>query len=105
MTSSIIQYVIFLVTTGTLLVVIDRVGRRPLLMGGAVICGLLHFITGAVMAVYGREVDSVDGNPILKWELDEGPEARAVIALAFIFVGIYGYYIHLGTKQRAETLC
>lgn len=65
LTSSIIQYVIFLVTTGFILPVIDRVGRRWLLLVGAVICGVLHFITGAVMAVYGHHVDSIDGKPCL----------------------------------------
>lgn len=61
LTSSIIQYVIFLVTTGGVLFVIDRVGRRWLLIVGAIICGVIHFIVGAVMAVYGHHVDSVDG--------------------------------------------
>lgn len=61
MTSSIIQYVIFLVTTGLVLPFIDRIGRRWLLIGGAIVCGILHFTTGAVMAVYGHPVDSVDG--------------------------------------------
>ena len=43
LTSSIIQYVIFLVTTGIVLPYIDRLGRRPLLISGALICGVLHF--------------------------------------------------------------
>lgn len=61
LTSSIIQYVIFLVTTGGVLFVIDRMGRRWLLIVGAIICGVIHFTVGAVMAVYGHHVDSVDG--------------------------------------------
>lgn len=48
-------------TTGFILPYIDRLGRRWLLLVGAVICGILHFVTGAVMAVYGHPVDSVDG--------------------------------------------
>lgn len=43
LTSSIIQYVIFLVTTGLMLPFIDRIGRRQLLIGGAIICMILHF--------------------------------------------------------------
>lgn len=89
MTSSIIQYVIFLVTTGLLLCVIDRFRRRWLLIAGALICSVLHYATGAVMAVYGHHVDSVDGNDILKWEVT-GKPATAIIALAYIFVGVYG---------------
>ncbi|KAH0421013.1 hypothetical protein CcaCcLH18_13676 [Colletotrichum camelliae] len=89
LTSSIIQYVIFLVTTGAILPIIDRLGRRPLLIGGAIICCIIHFTTGAVMASYGHAVHSVDGNDILKWSI-QGPPAKAVIALCYIFVGVYG---------------
>lgn len=80
---------IFLVTTGAILPIIDRLGRRPLLIGGAIICCIIHFTTGAVMASYGHAVDSVDGNDILKWSI-QGPPAKAVIALCYIFVGVYG---------------
>ncbi|KAK7432304.1 hypothetical protein QQZ08_001251 [Neonectria magnoliae] len=89
LTSSIIQYVIFLVTTGAVLPFIDRLGRRWLLIVGAVLCGILHFASGAVMAAYGHHVDSVDGNEILKWSISGAP-AKGVIALAYIFVGVYG---------------
>ncbi|RSL97329.1 hypothetical protein CDV31_013094 [Fusarium ambrosium] len=89
LTSSIIQYVIFLVTTGIVLPFIDRLGRRWLLIIGAVVCGVLHFTSGAVMAVHGYPVDNVDGNEILKWAI-QGKPAKAVIALAYIFVGVYG---------------
>ncbi|KAL7942757.1 hypothetical protein V8C42DRAFT_347761 [Trichoderma barbatum] len=87
LTSSIIQSVIFLVTTGGVLFVIDRMGRRWLLIVGAIICGVIHFIVGAAMAVYAHRVDSVDGNNILRWKID-GPLAKAVIALCYIFVGV-----------------
>ncbi|KAF5585527.1 monosaccharide transporter [Fusarium pseudoanthophilum] len=89
LTSSIIQYVIFLVTTGIVLPYIDRLGRRPLLISGALICGVLHFTSGAVMAVHGYPVDGIEGNDILTWAISGAP-AKAVIALAYIFVGIYG---------------
>ncbi|RKL33036.1 High-affinity glucose transporter [Fusarium oxysporum] len=89
LTSSIIQYVIFLVTTGVVLPYIDRLGRRPLLISGALICGVLHFTSGAVMAVHGYPVDGIEGNDILTWAISGAP-AKAVIALAYIFVGVYG---------------
>ncbi|KAF7194536.1 High-affinity glucose transporter [Pseudocercospora fuligena] len=87
--SSAIQYVIFLVTTGVMLPIIDRIGRRQLLIGGAIICMVLHYTTAAVMATYGRSVDSVFGNDNLKLELSPTP-GKAVIALSYIFTGIYG---------------
>ncbi|KOS16821.1 High-affinity glucose transporter [Escovopsis weberi] len=104
LTSSIIQYVIFLVTTGGVLFVIDRIGRRWLLIYGAIFCGIIHFIVGAVMAVNGHHVDSIDGNEILKWQIG-GPPAKSVIALCYIFVGIWAW-IYCGEvfplKYRAK---
>jgi hypothetical protein len=44
-----------------MLPIVDRLSRRWILITGAIICGILHFVTGAVMAVYGHAVDSVDG--------------------------------------------
>jgi len=61
LTSAIVQYVIFVVTTGAILPIIDRIGRRFLLLSGAVTCAILHFTSGALMASYGHAVDSVDG--------------------------------------------
>ena len=87
--SSAIQYVIFLVTTGAMLPIIDRIGRRQLLLGGAFICMFLHFTTAGVMAVHGVPVDQVNGNDNLKI-LIEGSPGKAVIALSYIFTGIYG---------------
>lgn len=89
LTSSIIQYVIFLVTTGAILPFIDRVGRRQLLIGGALICMFLHYTTAGVMAVHSHHVDAVNGDENLKMLLPETP-GKAVIALSYIFTGIYG---------------
>lgn len=80
---------IFLVTTGAILPIIDRLGRRMLLLSGAVICGALHYTIAAVMASEGNYTDSVDGNANLRWEIAGAP-AKAVIACSYIFVGIYG---------------
>jgi MFS family permease len=91
-----------------MLFLIDRVGRRWILLVGAVLSGIIHFVTAAIMAVYGRPVDRIGGkcsycpyctrrgdangaldNENLKWAI-EGAPSLAVIALAYIFVGIYG---------------
>lgn len=88
--SSAIQYVIFLVTTGLILPFIDRVGRRTLLLIGSISSLILHFAIAGVMASYGRGVDQVAGNENLKWEVN-GAAGKAVIALSYIFVGVYGF--------------
>lgn len=90
MVSAIIQYVIFLATTGSILPIIDRLGRRNLLIYGAIAAMILHFATAGVMATYGRPVDSVNDNENLRWII-EGPAGRGVISLSFIFVGVYGW--------------
>ncbi|KAL4915024.1 general substrate transporter [Aspergillus aurantiobrunneus] len=87
--SSIIQYVIFLVTTGVILPYIDRIGRRLLLISGAVACMALHYCIAGVMAVHGNPVDEINGNASLRWEIS-GPPGKAVIACSYIFVGVYG---------------
>jgi hypothetical protein len=47
-----------------MLPIIDRIGRRFLLLSGAVICAILHYTSGALMAVHGHYVDSVDGKDL-----------------------------------------
>ena len=69
---------------------IDRVGRRTLLLIGAVCSLILHFTIAGVMATQGHGVDSVEGNANLKWEVT-GASGKAVIAMSYIFVGIYGF--------------
>lgn len=51
---------------------------------------MLHFIVGALMASYGHEVDSIDGNTILTWQIESTSAAKGVIACCYIFVGVYG---------------
>jgi hypothetical protein len=65
-------------------------GRRPLLLGGAVTCMVLHYAIAGVMATYGRPVDEIDGNKNLRWEIGGAP-GKAVISLSYIFVGVYGF--------------
>lgn len=87
--SAIIQYVIFLVTTGAILPYIDRIGRRTLLLSGSVICMILHFTIAGLFASYSTPVAEVDGNSNLRMEILGAP-ATGVIACSYIFVGIYG---------------
>ena len=89
LTSSIIQYVIFLVTTGGILPIIDRVGRRKLLLGGAVVSAIIHYATAGVMAVHGYPIKDKPGMDNLTWAI-EGAASKGVIAMSYIFVGVYG---------------
>ena len=77
LTSSIIQYVIFLVTTGGMLPIIDRFGRRKLLLAGAVTCMALHYSIAGVMATYGTPQPEVLNNPNLRLSISGAPGKAA----------------------------
>lgn len=80
---------IFLVTTGAILPFVDKIGRRMLLLSGAILCMALHFAIAATMATRGHYVDSVNGNENLRWQIAGAP-GKGVIACSYIFTGIYG---------------
>jgi MFS family permease len=82
--------VIFLVTTGAILPFIDRLPRRTLLLTGSIVCCICHFTVAALMASYGHHVDSINGNTILRWKVDNNTAAKGIIAVSYIFVGFYG---------------
>jgi hypothetical protein len=42
------------------------------------------------MASYGHHVDSINGNTILRWKVDNNTAAKGIIAVSYIFVGFYG---------------
>ncbi|KAJ6096927.1 Major facilitator superfamily domain general substrate transporter [Penicillium sp. IBT 16267x] len=88
--SAVIQYVIFVVTTGVMLPVIDRIGRRQLLLVGSVSAMAIHIIIASVMATNGHAVSSVDGNTNLTWEI-KGGAGKAVIAFSYLFTAVYGF--------------
>ena len=101
--SSAIQYVIFLVTTGVMLPFIDRIGRRQLLIGGAVVCMCLHYSIAGVMATYGRSVSNVFGNENLKLEITGAP-GKAIIALSYIFTGKQSRLEKLSSRMASALL-
>ncbi|THX91470.1 general substrate transporter [Aureobasidium pullulans] len=91
LTSSIIQYVIFLVTTGIILPYIDRIPRRLLLLTGSIVCCICHFTIAGLMASYGHHVPEINGNTILRWQVNNDTAAKGIIAVSYIFVGFYGF--------------
>lgn len=88
--SSAIQYVIFLVTTGITLMLIEKTGRRNLFVFGGIIMAALHFAVAGLMASYGHHVDSIPGASNIKWQVT-GPPAKGIIACSYLFVACYGF--------------
>ncbi|KAF2667367.1 general substrate transporter [Microthyrium microscopicum] len=88
--SSGIQYALFLVFTVFTFFFIDSVGRRPLLIYGAIGMGVCHFIVGGILGNYGYSVPGgVDGNLNVVIALHPGGASRTVIAFCYMLIIVY----------------
>ena len=54
--SSGVQYALFIVFTSIIFFTVDKVGRRPLLIFGAIGMAVCHFVVGGVLGMYGEPV-------------------------------------------------
>ena len=88
--SSSIQYVINVLLTVPALIYIDRWGRRPTLLLGALGMMTFMFANAGLMPSYGHYAgpEGVDNVPEASWSL-EGPPSKAVIACTYLFVACY----------------
>ena len=87
--SSGVQYALFIVFTGAVFFFIDRTGRRPLLIYGALGMGICQYVVGGVLGSYGTYVPGgVQGNLNVIVQVTGGP-AHTVIAFAYLLIIIY----------------
>ena len=89
--SSSIQYVINVLMTVPALIYVDRWGRRPTLLLGALGMMTMMFANAGLLASRGHYAGpgGVGGNtPEASWEIS-GPPAKAVIACTYLFVACY----------------
>ena len=88
--SSSIQYVINVVLTVPALIYVDRWGRRPTLMLGALGMMTFMFANAGLMASYGHYAgpQGVDNTPEASWAIS-GPPSKAVIACTYLFVACF----------------
>ena len=88
--SSSIQYVINVIMTIPGLYLLDVVGRRPLLLVGAISMMIWLFANGGILKSYGHYAgpQGVDGTPEASWSV-QGPPSKAVIACSYLFVASY----------------
>ena len=87
--SSGVQYALFFVFTGVVFFFIDRVGRRPLLIYGAIGMGITQFVVGGVLGTYGEYVPGgVNGNLNIIVRVTGSP-SYTVIAFSYLLIIIY----------------
>lgn len=83
-----VQYALFIVFTTIMFFYVDKVGRRPLLVFGALGMVFCHFVVGGLLSA-GRIVPGgVDGNPNVPIELT-GPKANTMIAFCYLLIIVY----------------
>jgi MFS family permease len=86
--SSGVQYALFIIFTTVMFFYIDRTGRRPLLIYGAMAMGICHFVVGGVLSTGKYVPGGVGGNPNVVIEV-EGARAHTVIAFCYLLIIIY----------------
>jgi len=88
--SSGVQYALFIIFTSIVFFFIDKTGRRPLLIYGAIAMGICQMVVGGVLGTYGKTVPagSIAGNFNIVIQVT-GPPAHAVIAFSYLLVICY----------------
>ena len=83
------QYALFIVFTGAVFFFIDRVGRRSLLIYGAIGMGITQFVVGGVLGTYGEYVPGgVNGNLNVVVRVT-GSASYTVIAFSYLLIIVY----------------
>ncbi|KAE8350308.1 general substrate transporter [Aspergillus coremiiformis] len=87
--ASSIQYIINVLMTLPALIWLDRWGRRPTLIVGAILMATFMYANGAIMAVHGEVVPGgIDGVAQQSMRL-HGAAAKGLIACTYLFVASY----------------
>lgn len=86
--ASSIQYVLNFVMTVPALYLIDKLGRRPILLTGAALMMVWQFAISGILATYAEPISEVNGNDTVRLRIpeDEKPAARGVIACCYLFI-------------------
>ncbi|ODV79487.1 high-affinity glucose transporter [Suhomyces tanzawaensis NRRL Y-17324] len=85
--ASSIQYVLNTVTTIPAFFLLDRIGRRPLLIGGAILMMTFQFAVAGLLATYAVKVDNGPSSSVTIGIPDNHKSAaKGVIACCYLFV-------------------
>lgn len=84
-----VQYAVFIVFTCCTYLFIDKTGRRPLLIYGAIGMGICHYVIGAMLGAYGKYYpEGVQGNANVTIKVTGSP-SYTVIAFCYLLIIVY----------------
>ncbi|CUM53860.1 unnamed protein product [Debaryomyces tyrocola] len=91
--ASSIQYVLFFVMTAPSLYLMDKLGRRPILLSGAAFMMIWQFAVGGLLSTYAEPTNDVGGNDTVRLRIpsDNSTAAKGVIACCYLFVVSFAY--------------
>ncbi|CAO2650589.1 Nn.00g018810.m01.CDS01 [Neocucurbitaria sp. VM-36] len=87
--SSGVQYALFIIFSSIMFFFVDKIGRRTLLVYGAIAMGFCHFVVGGTLgANYTYVPEGVNGDENVQM-LVRGAPANTVIAFSYLLIIIY----------------
>ncbi|POY72856.1 hypothetical protein BMF94_4111 [Rhodotorula taiwanensis] len=85
--ASSVQYALGVAFTIPTVFLIDKLGRRPLMFGGAVSMASCLLIVGTLTAAFGHAVNGSGASNTVTWVVDGHPAVRnAIIVFSYLFV-------------------
>ena len=87
--SSGIQYAVFIIFTSMVFFFIDKTGRRPLLIYGAIAMAVCMFVVGGVLGSYGVYVPGGVGGNLNVIVRVSGSPSHVVIAFSYLLIIVY----------------
>lgn len=86
--SSGVQYALFIIFTTFIFFYIDKTGRRPLLIYGALLMGACHFVVAGILSSGEYVPGGVDGDENVLIRV-VGSKSHTVIAFSYLLIIIY----------------
>jgi sugar porter (SP) family MFS transporter len=84
-----VQYALFIIFTSIMFFFVDKIGRRTLLVWGAIGMAFCHFVVGGVLGAHYTYVpDGVGGNKNVVMKVTGAP-AHTVIAFCYLMIIVY----------------